>query len=247
MINSQGRASQLHVPLDEPHDLAGGEGGGGRGLRGGACELKACELTKDPDHCDKYHADDEAWWDDVYYWSTPLEDCGDDDDGDDVQDRRRSGRPAWTEIGGRLTLPDADSVPTPSRRPGRARGGGSPPSSTVTHGSGCGCSSRCRSDGSCVVYFGSLVVLLLVGVLGHRPATREVIHELTLENFQTHRRDARLPRRRLAHDPDGAARHARGRGARVSDRLLHGPSGVARDARASSSSRCSCRSGRATS
>ena len=33
--------------------------------------LKACELTKNANHCDEYHADDEAWWEDVYYWTTP--------------------------------------------------------------------------------------------------------------------------------------------------------------------------------
>jgi putative spermidine/putrescine transport system substrate-binding protein len=38
--------------------------------------LKACELTKNQNHCDEFHAEDEAWWDDVYYWTTPTEDCG---------------------------------------------------------------------------------------------------------------------------------------------------------------------------
>ena len=39
--------------------------------------LAACELTTDPDHCTTLHADDEPWWDDVYYWATPAADCGD--------------------------------------------------------------------------------------------------------------------------------------------------------------------------
>lgn len=38
----------------------------------------ACELTENPDHCAELHADDEAWWSDVYYWTTPRADCGDD-------------------------------------------------------------------------------------------------------------------------------------------------------------------------
>jgi putative spermidine/putrescine transport system substrate-binding protein len=38
--------------------------------------LKACELTKNKNHCDEYHADDESWWEDVYYWTTPTADCG---------------------------------------------------------------------------------------------------------------------------------------------------------------------------
>ena len=61
--------------------------------------LKACELTKDPNHCDTYHADDEAWWDDVYYWETPVEDCGDDDDATTCK-TQEDWDAAWTEIKG---------------------------------------------------------------------------------------------------------------------------------------------------
>ena len=32
-----------------------------------------------PGHCAAQHADDEAYWENVYYWSTPQEDCKDDD------------------------------------------------------------------------------------------------------------------------------------------------------------------------
>jgi putative spermidine/putrescine transport system substrate-binding protein len=61
--------------------------------------LKACELTKDPNHCDTYHAEDESWWDDVYYWETPLEDCGDDDD-ETTCKTQEDWNAAWTEIRG---------------------------------------------------------------------------------------------------------------------------------------------------
>jgi putative spermidine/putrescine transport system substrate-binding protein len=61
--------------------------------------LKACELTQDPDHCDTYHAEDESWWDDVYYWETPLEDCGDDDD-ETTCKTQEDWNAAWTEIRG---------------------------------------------------------------------------------------------------------------------------------------------------
>ena len=61
--------------------------------------LKACDLTKDPDHCDTYHADDEAWWEDVYYWETPLADCGDDDD-ETTCKSQEEWNAAWTEIRG---------------------------------------------------------------------------------------------------------------------------------------------------
>jgi putative spermidine/putrescine transport system substrate-binding protein len=39
---------------------------------------KSCELTADPKHCETYHADDEEYFDQVYYWTTPVADCGDD-------------------------------------------------------------------------------------------------------------------------------------------------------------------------
>lgn len=60
--------------------------------------LKACELTKDATHCDTYHADDEAWWDDVYYWTTPVADCG--DDRGEVCKTQEDWEAAWTEIRG---------------------------------------------------------------------------------------------------------------------------------------------------
>jgi putative spermidine/putrescine transport system substrate-binding protein len=38
---------------------------------------KACALTVDPSHCDIFHADDDAFWEDVWYWQTPTADCVD--------------------------------------------------------------------------------------------------------------------------------------------------------------------------
>ncbi|HYI74013.1 MAG TPA: extracellular solute-binding protein [Gaiellaceae bacterium] len=61
--------------------------------------LKACELTKDQNHCDTFHADDEAWWEDVYYWTTPVEDCADDDDSTTCK-TQEDWEAAWTEIKG---------------------------------------------------------------------------------------------------------------------------------------------------
>ena len=60
--------------------------------------LKACEFTKNKNHCDEYHADDEAWWDDVYYWTTPVADCG--DDRGEVCKTQEDWEEAWTEIRG---------------------------------------------------------------------------------------------------------------------------------------------------
>jgi putative spermidine/putrescine transport system substrate-binding protein len=59
---------------------------------------KACDETSNPDHCDDYHADDETYWGNVYYWDTPKTDCG--DDRGDVCKNYEDWRTAWTEIKG---------------------------------------------------------------------------------------------------------------------------------------------------
>lgn len=61
--------------------------------------LKACDLTQNPNHCDDFHADDETWWEDVYYWTTPSADCGDDDDATTCM-TQADWKAAWTEIRG---------------------------------------------------------------------------------------------------------------------------------------------------
>ncbi|HXZ57031.1 MAG TPA: ABC transporter substrate-binding protein [Gaiellaceae bacterium] len=38
--------------------------------------LKACSYTTDKNFCAQYHASDESWWKNVYYWTTPTADCG---------------------------------------------------------------------------------------------------------------------------------------------------------------------------
>jgi putative spermidine/putrescine transport system substrate-binding protein len=60
--------------------------------------LKACELTENPNHCDEFHADDESWWEDIYYWTTPTADCG--DDRGEVCKTQEDWEAAWTEIRG---------------------------------------------------------------------------------------------------------------------------------------------------
>ena len=61
--------------------------------------LKACEETTNPNHCTDFHADDESWWEDVYYWDTPVADCADDDDSTTCV-TQEDWRNAWTEIRG---------------------------------------------------------------------------------------------------------------------------------------------------
>ncbi|MBC7463495.1 MAG: ABC transporter substrate-binding protein [Actinobacteria bacterium] len=36
---------------------------------------KACDLTSDKNFCETFHAADDAYWTDVYYWNTPTEAC----------------------------------------------------------------------------------------------------------------------------------------------------------------------------
>jgi putative spermidine/putrescine transport system substrate-binding protein len=37
---------------------------------------KACKETKNPNFCSEYHAEEPDFWKRVYYWETPLADCG---------------------------------------------------------------------------------------------------------------------------------------------------------------------------
>ena len=39
---------------------------------------KSCQFTSDPQHCEIYHANDEAFFDQIEFWRTPVSDCGDD-------------------------------------------------------------------------------------------------------------------------------------------------------------------------
>jgi putative spermidine/putrescine transport system substrate-binding protein len=60
---------------------------------------KACALTVDKTLCDTFHANDDAFWKDVYYWQTPTTDCV-----DGRKDVKCKGFDdwikAWTEIKG---------------------------------------------------------------------------------------------------------------------------------------------------
>jgi putative spermidine/putrescine transport system substrate-binding protein len=59
---------------------------------------KACAMTAAKDHCGIYHANDKAYFDRVWYWTTPQKDCGD-DRGDVCKDYSEWVQ-AWTEIKG---------------------------------------------------------------------------------------------------------------------------------------------------
>ena len=60
---------------------------------------KACALASSPDFCDSYHANDDAFWKDVWYWQTPEAKCV--DGRTDVQCKDFAAWvKAWTEIKG---------------------------------------------------------------------------------------------------------------------------------------------------
>jgi putative spermidine/putrescine transport system substrate-binding protein len=59
---------------------------------------KKLGLPPDPKFCDNYHAADPAFWKRVYFWKTPLADCGD-DRGTSCKDYN-DWVSAWTEIKG---------------------------------------------------------------------------------------------------------------------------------------------------
>jgi putative spermidine/putrescine transport system substrate-binding protein len=58
----------------------------------------ACVETADKDHCTTFHAEDESYFSKVAYWTTPIQDCGD-DRGRACKDYAEWTR-AWTEIKG---------------------------------------------------------------------------------------------------------------------------------------------------
>ena len=59
---------------------------------------EACGLTANKDHCTLFHADDEDYFDQIYYWKTPQKDCGD-DRGEVCKDYSEWTQ-AWTELTG---------------------------------------------------------------------------------------------------------------------------------------------------
>ena len=59
---------------------------------------EACALTADKNHCATFHAEDEDYFDQVWYWTTPQADCGD-DRGEVCKDYSEWTQ-AWTEIKG---------------------------------------------------------------------------------------------------------------------------------------------------
>jgi putative spermidine/putrescine transport system substrate-binding protein len=60
---------------------------------------KACGLATTPEHCEIFHADDDAFWEDVWYWQTPEAKCVDGRTDKTCKDFD-AWVTAWTEIKG---------------------------------------------------------------------------------------------------------------------------------------------------
>jgi putative spermidine/putrescine transport system substrate-binding protein len=60
---------------------------------------KACALAATPEHCDIFHANDDAFWQDVWYWQTPEAKCVDGRTDTTCKDFDAWVK-AWTEIKG---------------------------------------------------------------------------------------------------------------------------------------------------
>jgi putative spermidine/putrescine transport system substrate-binding protein len=60
-------------------------------------QSKACQQTSDPNFCAKYHAADPSFWKRVYYWNTPVADCG---NGSSNCKDYNAWVQAWTDIKG---------------------------------------------------------------------------------------------------------------------------------------------------
>ncbi len=53
---------------------------------------KSCDMTAVPEHCDNFHAGDDEYWEDVWYWTTPEEECLDGRTDVDVRAVHRMGQ-----------------------------------------------------------------------------------------------------------------------------------------------------------
>ncbi len=58
---------------------------------------KACDFTTDPNFCQKYDADGKKYLDNLYYWTTPVSDCGDGNNDCTTYDDWVQ---AWTDVKG---------------------------------------------------------------------------------------------------------------------------------------------------
>ena len=68
----EGQAPQLRVPVDEPHLSPEVNAQVAEWFGEAPSNVKACEETADKNHCDTFHAADEAYFDQIAFWATPA-------------------------------------------------------------------------------------------------------------------------------------------------------------------------------
>ena len=69
------RAQDLRLQADRPPGLAEDQRRDRGVLRRGARQQARLQETSDPKRCEIYHADDEEYFSNVYYWNTPISAC----------------------------------------------------------------------------------------------------------------------------------------------------------------------------
>ena len=75
MIHSETEHPNCAYLWLEPHRLPRGQRAVAEWFGEAPANPKACDLTKDTEHCETYHAGDEAYAEQIYYWTTPIEEC----------------------------------------------------------------------------------------------------------------------------------------------------------------------------
>ena len=145
--------------------------------------LKACAETADKDHCDTFHADDEAYFDQVAYWTTPTQ----------ATAATTAGTSAWTTPSGSR----------PGRR-SRAERTGRRPSDVVPSGTGRSAVPRCGRLllAAPLGWLGSSTSVARRparrGVLDAGRLHRPIVQELRPRQLPDDRQRARLPEDRAA-------------------------------------------------
>ena len=168
---------------------------------------KSCAETAVKNHCEIFHADDEDYFYQVAYWTTP----------------RRSA----------ATIAERSARTTPSgSRPGRRSR--AEPQAPLRAGPACSC--RCCSAGPVgwlvVAYLGSLAVLFVAASGGSTRSRGQVVHDYSLQNFQTLIENDVYRTIVAPHDADRRGGDGHRRAAGVPDRVLHGQDRAAARARA---------------
>ncbi len=130
------REHQLLLPLAGLHRLARGPAQIAEYFGEAPANAKSCALTKNADHCADFHAEETSYWDDVWYWTTPTEECL-----DGRTDVKCVTYDQWVQAWSKLTQRliavasrsgPAGTDPRPARPRSRGRAGRAPGRTTMT-------------------------------------------------------------------------------------------------------------------